>query len=101
MFLLSLIQRRLGGGLESLDAAVAAETDPWRSSPERESRLRLIDEIISRNPGATLEFLDEFSTEDLTDYADHLRSTITPRGRLARWTPRRQLPGICCRVAGC
>ena len=35
MFLLSLIQRRLGGGLESLDAAVAAGTDPWRSSPER------------------------------------------------------------------
>lgn len=100
MFLLGLIQRRMGIGLGALEAATLND-DRWRTSPEREARARLFDEIIAHNPGATLEFLDEFSTEDLTDYLDHLRSTVTPRGRLARWSPKRQTPGICCRVAAC
>ncbi len=100
MFLLTLIQRRVGfGGLSAtLDAQAI---DAWRTSPDREARSRLFDEIISRNPGATLEFLDEFTTDDLAEYVDHLRSTITPRGRLARWSPKTTTRGICSRAARC
>lgn len=95
MLLLNLIQRHVGlGGLSG-----AVDTERWRDDPVRQERLRLIDQIIAHNPSATLEFLDEFDTVQLTDYLDHLQSVITPRGRLARWSAKSHGRGITCRAA--
>lgn len=61
----------------------------WETDPAELERRRLIEELISLNPSASVEFLQEFTTESLEEYLAHLQASQLPRGREARW--RRQL----------
>jgi hypothetical protein len=92
--LLGLISRR-AAARPAVDLEMLS--DPaYRSDPRDAERTRLINEIIAANPSATLEFLADFSTEDLEEYIAHLHATQTPRGRNARWVRPSVAPGIEC-----
>ena len=65
----------------------AAETG--ESAALLEKRRRVIRDIRAHNPTAGLEFLAGFTTEDLTDYLDHLRHAREKHIRLPGWVQRR------------
>jgi hypothetical protein len=69
------------------DDAPTAHTD-------RLSRELVIDEILSLNPSATVEFLDSFSEPRLRLYLTRLRTTEHGRGRGARWLRVGDSPAI-------
>lgn len=60
----------------------AAQAQPKAVSPERQ---RLIDQIITINPTAAREYLDQFKDQSLKYYLNHLHALQEPRGRMAWW----------------
>ena len=49
------------------------------------SRAQIVDRILTINPSATTDFLDQFDVQALSAYLDHLAASLAPRGRSARW----------------
>ena len=75
---------------ESTTSAWAADYDEARQALRQlRERLEIIEEIRSVNPGASPQFLAEFSTEDLADYRAHLRHARDKHIRLPGWVQRR------------
>jgi len=72
----------------------ASKTDGGADLP-RLHRDQLIDRIRSRNPGATLEFLNRFRDEALRLYLRHLACTDEPRGSV--WVRPGDTVGILAR----
>jgi hypothetical protein len=58
------------------------------------TRSQTIERIITHNPTASIEFLEDFSEAALRSYLDHLVSAQVPRGPLARWVRPGDTPGI-------
>lgn len=58
------------------------------------TRAQVIDRIMSLNPTASPEFLEDFSERQLQVYLDHLVAAQMPRGRMARWVRPGDTPGI-------
>jgi len=61
---------------------------------DRLPRELVIDEILTRNPSATVEFLATFSEPRLRQYLARLRSTQSARGPGARWMRTGDSPAI-------
>lgn len=61
---------------------------------DRLSREQVVDEILSRNPSATLSFLEEFSEDRLRSYLTRLRASQLARGRDSRWLRQAESPAI-------
>lgn len=71
--------------LTLIDSAIsnsATLADPASTPAQRQ---HLIEQIITINPTAAREFLDQFRDSALDCYLRHLNATRTPRGRLATW----------------
>ncbi len=49
------------------------------------TKAQLIDDIVSLNPSAHPEWLDDFEPDALGRYLDHLRQARVPRGPRAFW----------------
>ncbi len=78
-------------------ATLFESTSPFSGDPVTSdllSRSQLIERIITHNPTASVEFLEDFSESALRNYLDHLLSAQIPRGRLARWVRPGDTPGI-------
>lgn len=60
----------------------------------RLSREQVIDEIMTRNPSACIDFLEAFEDARLRLYLDRLRSTGADRGRGAVWERAADSPAI-------
>ena len=80
------------GGRSQTDSG--PELDPGDPRAESMSREQMVDRILSINPSATLEFLDQFESEDLHMYLRHLLNAQEPRGPLARWARPNDAPAI-------
>lgn len=57
------------------------------------TRSQITARIIAMNQTASIEFLDQFDIEELSNYLEHLNSAAQPRGR---WARRVVQPGTCC-----
>ncbi len=72
--------------------------DPLTQAPPAAlTREQVVDEIISVNPSATAEFLDQFDDELLNKYLDHLRFTALPRCGKSPWNRPGDAPAIMVR----
>lgn len=60
----------------------------------------LIDLILKANPGSSRDWLDQFRTDQLRSYLDHLEITMEPRGRNSRWARPGDTPAVVWRKAG-
>ncbi|MHC4975754.1 MAG: hypothetical protein ACYTF7_04000 [Planctomycetota bacterium] len=58
----------------------------------RDERGRVVESIRARNRGARVEFLDEFSSTQLSEYLRHLEHAEEPRG--SSWVRPTGAPGI-------
>ena len=58
------------------------------------SREQVIERIMTLNPTAGVEFLEDFGERALRCYLDHLTAAQMPRGRMARWVRPGDTPGI-------
>ncbi len=58
---------------------------------------QVVDQIISINRSATVEYLSQFKRESLDKYLDHLLSSQQPRGRESRWDRPGDAPAIMVR----
>jgi len=67
---------------------------PDRPAPGRLSREQVIDHILTINPSAGRQFLEQFESRRLDDYLDRLVASGSPRGREARWTRPGDAPAI-------
>lgn len=65
----------------------------------RLSREQMIDRIMTLNPSAGPEFLEEFEDRLLEGYLEHLVASAEPRGRGAVWLRRGDSPAIVWRSA--
>lgn len=78
--------------------ATAAIDQPAHDMPAREAaptwREVLIDRIVELNPSADHEFLGGFEEPALEQYASHLESALTPRGRGSRWSRPNDSPAV-------
>ena len=81
--------------------AFGRSTEPpeSRSESSRLTREQVVDRILSLNPTATTNFLDEFPEDSLAVYLEHLLATSQPRGRNARWLRPADSPAIVARSA--
>lgn len=61
------------------------------------SMQQVVDQIITINRSATVEYLSQFKRESLDKYLDHLLSTQKPRGRESRWDRPGDAPAIMVR----
>ena len=61
------------------------------------SRQQVVDQIISINRSATVQYLDQFEQKSLDTYLDHLLSSQQPRGRNSRWDRPGDAPAIMSR----
>lgn len=61
------------------------------------SKGQLIEQILSLNAGATLEFLADFSVNELSQYLNHLLWLQQPRTGGARWTRPGDSPAVVAR----
>ena len=61
---------------------------------------RLIDLILETNTSPSREWLQQFRTDQLRNYLDHLELTREPRGRHSRWTRPGDTPAVVWRKAG-
>ena len=62
------------------------------------TREQTVDEIISVNPSATAQFLEQFDDQLLSKYLDHLRYTQQPRsGTQVGWDRPGDAPAIMVR----
>lgn len=61
------------------------------------SKGQLIEQILMLNPGATLEFLADFSVNELSQYLNHLLWLQQPRTGGARWTRPGDSPAVVAR----
>lgn len=61
------------------------------------SREQVVDQIISINRSATVEYLAQFEQKSLDVYLEHLLSSQRPRGRDARWDRPGDAPAIMSR----
>ncbi|MEX0876003.1 MAG: hypothetical protein WD114_00970 [Phycisphaerales bacterium] len=61
------------------------------------SREQVVDQIISINRSATVEYLAQFEQKSLDTYLDHLLSSQQPRGGNARWDRPGDAPAIMSR----
>ena len=55
---------------------------------------QVVDQIMSLNPSASNEFLEQFEPDELGMYLRHLLSAQEPRGRSARWARPNDAPAI-------
>jgi len=55
---------------------------------------QVVDQIISINRSATVEYLSQFKRESLDKYLDHLLCSQQPRGRESRWDRPGDAPAI-------
>src|SRR5262249_19444249 len=58
------------------------------------TRSQIVDRIMTMNPSATAEFLEDFDVEALSEYLDHLTAATLPRGPGARWVRPDNTRGI-------
>jgi hypothetical protein len=58
---------------------------------------QVVNQIISINRSATVEYLKQFKRESLDTYLDHLLETQKPRGRESRWDRPGDAPAIMVR----
>ena len=58
---------------------------------------QVVDQIISINRSATVEYLSQFRRESLDKYLDHLLASQQPRGRESRWDRPGDAPAIMVR----
>ncbi len=82
---------------KSLDAL--AERDPplaWESTSGL-SRSAIVEQILEINNTASLEFLSEFSDQDLSNYLNHLLWLQQPRTGQARWVRPGDSPAVMAR----
>ena len=70
----------IAGRLMDRLARPSTHTEQPAVSPERQ---RLIDQIVTLNPTAAREYLDQFQDQSLKYYLNHLHATQEPRGRMA------------------
>ena len=56
-----------------------------------------MEQILEFNPSATLEFLSEFSDQDLSNYLNHLLWLQQPRTGQARWIRPGDSPAVMAR----
>ena len=61
---------------------------------------RLIDLIRETNTSPSREWLDQFRTDQLQSYLEHLDMTLEPRGRNSRWARPGDTPAVVWRKAG-
>lgn len=61
------------------------------------SREQVVDQIISINRSATMDYLNQFKRDSLNKYLDHLLETQKPRGRESRWDRPGDAPAIMVR----
>jgi hypothetical protein len=58
---------------------------------------QVVDQIISINRSASVEYLSQFKRESLDKYLDHLLCTQKPRGRGSNWDRPGDAPAIMVR----
>ncbi len=63
-------------------------------APGRLSRDQVIDHILTINPSAGRDFLEQFGRRRLDGYLDRLVAAGSPRGRDARWIRDGDTPAI-------
>ena len=79
-----------------------------RTTPRNDERLtrapkaklsfeQVVDQIISINRSATVEYLNQFKRESLDTYLDHLLASQQPRGASSRWDRPGDAPAIMSR----
>ncbi len=62
------------------------------------SKTRIIDAILQLNRSAKADWLDNFATDTLRRYLDHLQVTIEPRGRASVWQRSAETPAVVTRT---
>ncbi|GAB4382770.1 MAG: hypothetical protein Kow0022_01020 [Phycisphaerales bacterium] len=73
-----------------------ASTRRWEDTDVL-SKGQLIEQILLLNPGATSEFLADFSVSELSQYLNHLLWLQQPRSGQARWTRPGETPAVVAR----
>ncbi len=58
---------------------------------------QVVDQIITINRSATVDYLRQFKRESLDKYLDHLLESQKPRGRESRWDRPGDAPAIMVR----
>lgn len=61
------------------------------------SRSQVVDQILSINQSASVEYLAQFEQKSLDTYLEHLLSSQQPRGKHARWDRPGDAPAIMVR----
>lgn len=79
-----------------VDPRNRAATRRWEDTDVL-SKGQLIEQILLLNPGATLEFLADFSVSELSQYLNHLLWLQQPRSGQARWTRPGETPAVVAR----
>lgn len=87
--------------IEPLDPAPERMSSPatrrWEDTDVL-SKGQLIEQILLINPGATLEFLADFSVSELSQYLNHLLWLQQPRSGQARWARAGDTPAVVART---
>lgn len=81
-----------------LDVAEIRQASKRWEDTEVLSRGQLIEQILELNPGASLEFLEGFGADELSQYLNHLLWLQQPRTRAAVWVRPGDSPAVLART---